>query len=89
MANQRYAVVMHSETPSELRALLKDYLQTHDPSMTFLLCVELDNADRFLRCRLAQNKARTLDWIQIPYDYVVAIVEIAQGQSPGFLSGAQ
>ena len=86
MASHLHAVVLHSGSPPELLALLKDYLQTHDPSMKFLLCSEIDAVGNFVRCRLVQNDSNKLDWVQIPTGCVVAIAELSKGNSPGFLS---
>lgn len=85
-----FAVVLNSGCPPELFALLKDYIQSQDPSMKFVLCSELDSTGAFLRCNLVQNKTNKLGWVQIPYGCVVALAELSQGKlPPGFLSGDQ
>lgn len=89
MADRLHAVVLHSGSPPELLALLKDYLQTYDPAMKFLLCSEIDAVGSFVRCRLVQNDSNKLEWVQIPTGCVVAIAELSKGNPPGFLSGAQ
>ena len=82
-----HAVVLDSRSPSELLALLKDYLKTHDPEMKFLLCTSVVPVGAFLQRELLQNEIRKLWRIQIPIAYVVAIAEISsEQQSFGFLS---
>ena len=87
MADMLHAVVLDSRSPSELLALLKDYLKTHDPEMKFLLCTSVVPVGAFLQRELLQNEIRKLWRIQIPIAYVVAIAEISsEQQSFGFLS---
>ena len=90
MVNPLHAVVLDSRSPPELFALVKDYLQTQDPSMKFLLCSSIVPVGSFLQCELVQNKTGKLSRIQIPLGCVVATVELSQGQtSLGFVSGGQ
>ncbi len=90
MADRLYAVVLDSSSPPELFALVKDYLQTQDPSMRFLLCTSIEPVGAFLHCELLQNDTRKLWRIQIPLGCVVAIADLSKGQSPpGFLTGGR
>jgi hypothetical protein len=89
MTDRLHAVVIHSGSPPELPALLRDYLQTHDPIMKFVLCSEIDAVGSFVRCRLVQNDSNKLDWVQIPTGCIVAIADLSKSNPPGFLSGAQ
>ncbi len=86
MAN-RYAVVIHSQAPSDFLALVRDYLRTHDPEMKFLLCSKVEEVGSFLACELIQNESHKLWRIQIPIGLVVAIAELEKDQTPiGFLA---
>ena len=90
MADPLYAVVLDSRSAPELFSLVKDYLQTQDPSMSFLLCTSIVPVGPFLQCDLVQNKTGKLSRIQIPIGYVVATVELSRGQTTlGFASGSQ
>jgi len=90
MKSPLFAVVLNSGCPPELFALLKDYIQSQDPSMKFVLCSKVTDFGSFLRCNLVQNKTNKLGWVQIPMGYIVAIAELSQGKlPPGFLSGDQ
>jgi len=87
MSERLHAVVLDARSPPELFALVKDYLQTHDPSMRFLLCTSIEPVGAFLHCELLQTETRKLWRIQIPLAYVVAIADLSKDQSPpGFLS---
>ena len=86
--SNHFAVVLYPGT-SQLLELLREYLQTQDTSMLFVLCTDIQHTDRFLRCRLVQNTSRKLDWVQIPYDRIVAIVELAVDRPVGFLGENQ
>jgi hypothetical protein len=90
MATRLYAVVLHSQSPPELLALVEDYLHVHDSRMKFLLCSNIEPVGTFLHCELVQNETRKLWCIQIPISFVVAIADLSKGQSPpGFLMSDQ
>lgn len=80
-----YAVILQSNAPAELLALLGDYLQVAQ-GQNYVFAVSVEPAGYFLELGLFRKGDKGPWMMQIPVAYVLAIADVSKKLAgPGFL----